>query len=246
MNNFKSLALLLVVVLIASTSLILVQSVSAQSTSLSKVTEFSLQYVDHSYDVSSQPTSTKDPYTGEVTTSTIPGYRVENKTIDVSILNPSGASYYNFRWKGHHEDQWHYSPFNSESNSSTAYSLADTFSAPFKASTSTYSVLSLYFIRPNSITPGGEIDVQVQALFGDFRAVPYGHIMPIPGGPTYDFYFEGETSDWSNTQTFQMPQALPSPTVPEFPALALLPLISAATLITTVLLRKKVAGGKHE
>jgi hypothetical protein len=232
----KSLTLLLVIALTGS-SLIFIQSASAQ-TNTPAVAEFTLQYVDHSYDVPPQPTSSKDPYTGEVTTSTIPGYRVENKTIDVAILNPSGATYYNFRWKGHHEDQWHYSPFNSESNSSTAYSLADTFSVPFKASTSTHTVLSLYFL-PKSITPGGEIDIQVQALYGNFRAVPYGHIEPIPGGPTYDFYFEGKVSDWSNTQVFKTPEtANPSPAVPEFPAIAILPLFVIIPLIAIILLRK--------
>jgi hypothetical protein len=38
----------------------------------------------------------------------------------------------------------------------------------------------------------GKLDIQVQALFGDFRAVPYVHPGGVPGGPTYDFYWEGE------------------------------------------------------
>ena len=232
----KSLFLLFVFLMVSS--LVIVQSVSAQSSSKPVVTEFTLQYVDNSYDVPPKPTSSTDPYTGNTTTSTIPGYRFENKSVEASIKNPIDATYYNFRWKGHFDSEWKYEPFNPDAGSS-AYTLADTFSVPFKASASTYTVVSLYFL-PESITPGGEIDIQVQALYGNFRAVPYGHIQPIPGGPTYDFYFEGEVSNWSNTQTFEMPNTLnPSPTVPEFPILVILPLFLSVFLIANMLLKRK-------
>jgi hypothetical protein len=38
-----------------------------------------------------------------------------------------------------------------------------------------------------------------------------------PGGTTYDFYFEGTTSDWSSTQTITIPEnqaSSPEPTPP--------------------------------
>jgi hypothetical protein len=220
--------------------LILTQPVSAQSTPT--VTEFTLQYIDNSYDTPPTTTSTQDPYNGQVTTTTQPSTHTENKTVIATIKNPSGATYYNFRWKGHYDTTWQYEPFNPDSGSN-AYTLADTFSVPFKASTSTNTVLWLYFIHPESITPGGSIDIQVQALYGGFRAVPYGHIEPIPGGPTYDFYFNGSTSDWSSTQTMMFGQATsaPSPTVPEFPATAILPLFIVIPLIAVIFIRKYVA-----
>lgn len=162
------------------------------------VPEFTLQYVDYSYDVPPKTTTTTDPYTNETTTTTIPGYHVENKTIQAAIKNNIGVSYYNFRYKGHYEKEWRYYPF--DPNSSLPYFLSDSYSVPYKASTSSYTVAALpsYFFK--DVPEGGEVDVQVQALFGDFRAVPYGHVLPLPA-PTYDFYFEGTTSDWSNTQT---------------------------------------------
>jgi hypothetical protein len=182
------------------------------------VPEFTLQYVDYSYDVPPKTTTTTDPYTNETITTTVPGRHVENKTIEVTINNNIGASYYNFRYKGHYEDEWSYYPF--DPNSSLPYFLSDSYSVPYKASTSDYTVAALPSFFFKDVPEGGEVDVQVQALFGDFRAVPYGHIIPLPA-PTYDFYFEGTTSDWSNTQTIKVgeshtptpsPATTPSPT----------------------------------
>jgi hypothetical protein len=183
------------------------------------VPEFTLQYVDYSYDVPPKTTSTTNPYTNETTTTTIPGYHVENKTIEATINNNIGASYYNFRYKGHYENEWRYYPFNP--NSSLPYFLSDSYSVPYKASTSSYTVAALppYFFQ--NIPVGGEVDVQVQALFGDFDAEPFGHLF-LPE-PTYDFYFEGITSDWSETQTITFgesqtptpsPETTPTPTPP--------------------------------
>jgi hypothetical protein len=174
------------------------------------IPELTLKFVDYSYDVPPKTTTTIDPYTNETITTTIPGYHVENKTIEAIINNNIGASYYNFRYKGHYENEWKYYPF---SPSSSGYSLPDTYSVPYKASNSSYTVAALPSYFFNDIERG-EVDVQVQALFGDFRAVPYGHILPLPA-PTYDFYFEGTTSNWSETQTITIGESLnpiPSPT----------------------------------
>ena len=198
---------LMLFALLALSSLVMAGSVSAQS-----VPEFTLKYVDYSYDVPSTTTSTTDPYTNETTTTTVPGYHVENKTVEATIKNNLGASYYNFRYKGHYEEEWSYYP--SDPDSFGGYNHYDAYSVPCQASTSDYTVISLYFL-PESVPVGGEIDVQVQALFGDYRAVPYGHFFPLPA-PTYDFYFEGTTSGWSETKTLtiedvQTPTHSPSP-----------------------------------
>ena len=161
MNKKSTLAILLVLLV---SCLITTQSVLAQSSSAKQsVHEFTLKYVDRSYDVAPVTTAKTDPYTGEKTTTTTPGYHVEMKTIEATIKNPSGVSYYNFRWKGHFEDGWHYEPFNP--NASLPYFLSDSFSVPYQASTSTYTVtdLRLYY-ELQSITKG-EIDVQVQSLY---------------------------------------------------------------------------------
>jgi hypothetical protein len=204
---------LLLIVILAVSSFTMVESAFAQSITKPSVPEFTLQYVDNSYDVPPKTTTTTDPYTNETITATIPGYHVENKTVEATINNNIGASYYNFKYKGSYTDKWNYYPF--DPNASLPYFLSDSYSVPYKASTSSYTVAALppYFFK--DVPDGGKVDVQVQALFGDFRAEPFGHIfLPLP---TYDFYFEGTTSDWNNTQTLtisesQTPTSLPTPT----------------------------------
>ncbi len=84
---------LLFVVILAVSSLIIVESATAQSIPKPSVPEFTLKYVDHSYDVPPTTTTTIDPYTGKQTQATQPGYRVENKTLDVIIKNQNFTAY---------------------------------------------------------------------------------------------------------------------------------------------------------
>lgn len=252
----KSFTLILLIALMAS-CIVLVQSSSAQSNATPAVTEFSLEYVDYSYTTPPQPVSSKDPYTGQVTTTTIPSQYVENYSVVATIKNPSGATYYNFRWRGHFEDpnaSWLYNPYypNSANNS---YRLDSAISVPFAASTSTYSTFTLSFI-PRSITPGGQVDVQVQALYGEFDNVGVGMIFP-QDHLTYNFKFEGSASEWSGTQTVYYGQPTLSPTpqstiqptcldtaasatpdAPEIPVIAILPLFIVIPLIAAVIIRK--------
>jgi hypothetical protein len=268
MGSFsKGFSLLFVLMFVAS-SLIIVQFVSAQSVSTPPVQEFTLKFVDNSYDVAPKPTSSTDPYTGKTTTTTIPGYHVDNKTVEATIKNPLGASYYNFRYKGHYVKDWNYVPFNP--NASLPYFLSDSYAVPFQASNSEYTVVSLYFL-PLSIISEGQIDVQVQALYGIFDAVPYGHLVPLPA-PTYDFYFKGDAGGWSNTQTITigetsastspnptqspintvsptpMPSSTsittPTPTVPEFSWLVILPLF-VFTIVGVVAVRYRFNNKKR-
>lgn len=217
----KSLTLFLVAILSVS-CLILIQSVSAQTAYTPIVTAFSLQY------------------------------NTEDNTIAATIKNPSGVNAYNFRWKEHDEQRWYYSPFD---DSNPPFFEGDAYGVPSQASNSGYTVLTLTFI-PNTHV-GQLIDVQIQALYGSYRAVPYGHMMVLPGGPTYDFYFDGKVSGWSSTQTVSYGQASPSPTpqitaqptsidtaasttpsAPEFPAIAFLPLFVVIPLLAVVLMRR--------
>ena len=154
------------------------------------VPEFTLRYADHSYDTPA--THSIDPYTGQEITH--PGYHVENKTIEAVIKNNVGASYYNFRIKGHYADKWMFG--NPD--------FYDAFSVTNAASASDYTVITVVELSslPQSVSKGGKIDVQVQGLFGTYRAVVYG---PKLGRTAYDFYFNGTASDWSETQTITIP-----------------------------------------
>jgi hypothetical protein len=178
------------------------------------VPEFTLKYVDYSYDVPPKTTTTTDPYTNETITTTTPGYHVENKTIQATINNNISASYYNFRYKGHYTNKWNYYPFNPDSF--RGYNLYSAYNAPtyVAASDSDYTVILIYLTYlPESIPEGGVVDVQMQALFGGYRQ---GEVQSVftPGGATYNFYFEGTTSDWSNTQAITIGESqtpTPSP-----------------------------------
>jgi len=80
------------------------------------VPEFTLKVVEYPYDVA--PTTTADPYTGK-TVTTQADYHVENKSIEITIINQPFSPYddandkrislyYNVTVKGHYEDNWDY------------------------------------------------------------------------------------------------------------------------------------------
>lgn len=187
----KRVVLCLIIILAASSTFCF--NYSSASSNKPPAPEFTLQTVAYPYDVPPTTTSTTDPYTGKITTTTIPGYHVENKTIEAVIKN-NGASNYNFRYKGHYTDKWSYYPF--EPND---YSVADGFGVPYQASASEHTIVTLRFL-PENIPADGSVDIQVQGLFGTYDAIPYGHAVFV-GGLTYDFIFNGTASDWSDTQT---------------------------------------------
>jgi len=89
----KALALVFVFVVLSSLMVLTVNPVDAQATFKPSVPEFTVKLVDTSYDVPSTTTTTTNPYTGEKTTTTIPGYRVENKSIVVTVKDQSFTSY---------------------------------------------------------------------------------------------------------------------------------------------------------
>ena len=82
----KALALMLFT-LLAFSSLSVVSSVFAQSIPKPSVPEFTLKYIDNSYDVPPSTTTTIDQYTGKEIVTTTPGYHVENKSIEITITN---------------------------------------------------------------------------------------------------------------------------------------------------------------
>jgi hypothetical protein len=193
-NSSKKFTLILIVLLLAS-SLTVISTVSGQSLK-PVVTEFSIQYVDNSYDVQPSYKYTKDLYTGETITTTIPCYRFDNKSIVATIKNPPGVNAYNFRWKPHNDSRWYYHPFDTEADQTPPLSASGAGGPPAYASDSEYTVISLISVNHFS----GALDVQVQGLYGEYRAV---HNTPIQlfEGDYYDYYFDGQASYWSNTQT---------------------------------------------
>ncbi|MDI9577867.1 MAG: hypothetical protein QM398_07025 [Thermoproteota archaeon] len=165
------------------------------------VPEFTVKLVSYPYDVPPTTTTTVDPYTGKETVTTQPGYHVENKSIELIIKNQPVTPhtdaeghminlYYNVRVKGHFEDPWR-----------ELYSIDELMreergahkQGPVQSSFE-YTVISCSADYPDD----GEVDFQVQALAGY-----YTEWWPALGGPV-KWYFTGQTSDWSNTQTIRM------------------------------------------
>jgi hypothetical protein len=163
--------------------------------------EFTLKYVDTSYDVPSTTTTTTDPYTGKQTVTTTPSYHVENGTVEVTIENQEFTPYlidnqrtiylfYNVSYKGHYEEEWTYYP-------SGSYTRDSTRAVWIRQSSSECTVVS--FKAP----PEGQMDFRVQAQIGYYTESQL--LVPVPGAPFSYYTFTGEVSGWSTTQTVTIP-----------------------------------------
>jgi hypothetical protein len=184
MKSKKIFSVLTIFILLVSAALS-VNSSSGQITNPS-VPQFTVQYVDHSYDI--PPSYGKDAYTGQ-TIVTSSGRHVDNRTIDVTIQNQLFAPYldsnnntvglyYNIRSKGHFDD-W------SESSVHVTNGV--------QASTTSSSTVVSIDISYWGVQQGGQIDFQVAA---------------VAGYPASDAAYCGSVhfhtvsqSDWSSTQT---------------------------------------------
>ena len=223
----KSLAIFIILIMaVSSLSLLMVKPAFAQTSALS-VPIFTLKVVYQTYTVGGV-TST-DPYTGQNVTSPI--YHLENDTIAITITNQQNQVniYYDVRLKGHFEENW-----------TELYPYSNTYEVPPQASSSNYTLISI----PQDYPAGGQVDFQVQALTGYITTVSY--LPPgdhdIPFGTTQAFTATSE-SGWSNTQTITIPETSTSsntsptstPTVPEFPILAIVPLLLSVFSIAVIL-----------
>jgi hypothetical protein len=225
----KIISLLCILALVVSTS-VLVQTVASQSITKPSVPEFTVKYVDYSYYV--EPVYGVDEYSGQ-TVKTGGGFTYQNKSIEVSIktqpfvvYTSDGQNidlYYQIQYKGHFSEQWH--------TYSVARSLDSATVVLFGIDWGSSSGPTMVF---GGLSAGEQVDFQVQAIAGYYTQADN---QPMMRGPNYDV-FHGESSGWSTTQTFTMP-GTPSPTVPEFPTTAMLPLFVTIPLIVTLFLRKR-------
>ncbi len=203
---------LLVIAFLTLPSLMIVESAFAQSIPKPSVPEFTLKYVDYSYDTS--PTYGIDQFTGK-TVVTDEGEHFDNRSVVFAIRNQpfipyvdwdnkTIGLYYNFRYKGHFGNAWEYYTF-SESGQSWRYGSAFFVfieKSPYQelsASNSEYTdiTLRLPFLFGYGKPPmGTQVDFQVQALIGKITYAGDGY-----------YNFAGERSDWSNTQILDIPSS---------------------------------------
>ncbi len=221
----KSFSLLLIA-LLAVSSLIMAKPASAQSIPTPSVPTFTLKIVARPFSVA--PSTTVDPYTGQ-TTITQNGYSIQNQSIDVTITNQPFTSYsvngsevnlwYQVQYKGHYDSDWQ---LYSYSNSITPVGLTQYCIQ----SNGGYTTISVPInsdepLNPNgeqvgSVTNfpvGGQVDFQVRALIGQPNVEQEGQMGDM-------VFFNGETGDWSNTQTITVPatSASPNPTTSQTPS----------------------------
>ncbi|MCW3999680.1 MAG: hypothetical protein NWE93_05530 [Candidatus Bathyarchaeota archaeon] len=243
MGKLNKMALILTIIMISS-SLMFVELANAQTIPKPSIPEFTLHYIDNSYDV---PTTYKiDEFTGQKVVN-VTGTHVQNISIVVTIKNQefsdssSGATYalyYNIRYKGHFGDDWiELFPIITGFNSREAYLenvssefLSSLYHDPLPASVEPqYTVVRI----PANYASEAEVDVQVRAMFG-YSSEMYEASLSAPTLGHMASAIECEAkSNWSQTETITVPTSsgLPSasPTVPELSWLAMLPLLLSVT-----------------
>jgi hypothetical protein len=266
----KSFALFLTLIVVMSgLTLLMVEPANAQSVAKPSIPEFSVQYVNHPYDLA--PTSTVDPYTGK-TIVTSQGGHFDNFSIEVKIKNQAFIStidssgnytslYYNLRFKGHYENEtnWIYYPviptdYGSASHPVDPFQTGARGSQYLDAFKSDYSIFTLPNWRVANVPQGGQIDVQVQTLIGHDNKHDWGMGQ---FGEWITYYFEGEYTDWSSTQTVTIdkntaltPTYTPysptsTPTVPELSWLVVIPLLIVVLSIALILSHRKTTKPKQ-
>ena len=210
--------------------------------------EFTIDFVDLSYNVPPTYKSEIDQYTGKnVTVMDKSGRYVENKSIVITIKNqefPSsvnGTKYYmayNVVVKGHYGDKW------KKVTDLTGCTIEEYLSAGFpKASNSDYTVLYI----PADYPADARLDVKVQAYIGQEGMVPVTTYLPsdypfiaIPVFGSGDGIIFDTPGDWSETQTITIGENthIGTTEIPEFPLWTVLPFVLTITLFSIIVKRK--------
>jgi hypothetical protein len=235
----KTCALVLVVIL-AISCVIMVESAYAQTFTKPSVPYFTANYVDRSYYI--PPTYGIDQYSGQ-TVQTGGGFTVQNKTIELTIKNQKVTPYsirdddalrsvylnFQIRYKGHFGQEWQ------------NYSVGEDYWLD--------NTVVLFWLGENRNSPylgdlyaGNQVDFQVQARIGYYMHTDNDWYNPN------SLVFVGESSDWSGIQTVTIPGAstssvtpspTPAPSVPEFPiTVSLFAVLVAVSLLLMIDKRK--------
>jgi hypothetical protein len=193
MGNINKVFSFLLVVFLAVSSLLIVESVTAQSIPQSPI--FTLKVVEHSYDL--PPVYKIDQFTGKNITVT-EGAHYQWRTLDFTISNqpvPSGSSlYFNIRYKGQYASDWtnvYYEGRYVAAQSGQYSTIPFLISGQMPTSQG-----DLYHLI---IPAGTTVDFQVEALIGSITR----------GSPQFGSgdVFSGEASSWSNARTIIIPEA---------------------------------------
>jgi hypothetical protein len=206
----KSLAFTLVFLVLSSLFVLTVTSTTVQATSKPVVPQFTVKLVDKSRDVPSNITTVIDPYTGKETTISNPGYRVIDRSIEVTIKNQPFTSYtdannwvhklrYRIQFKGHFEENWGTFPqFQSEDRIvpwASEYTVIN-------SSPALQRIL-------NGLEAGSQLDFRVEAINGYMDTFVSANGMPVG-----EMFIDDISSGWSSTQTITIPDGTVSSSPP--------------------------------
>lgn len=192
------------IMILAASCIMGAESSSAQSNSKPSAPEFTVSYVDYSYDV--PPTYHIDEFSGR-NVSNNNGYRIDQQSVLFKIKNQpfttyndsSGNTvnlYFNFRYRGHFGAECHYYPFSGSFGTvrygCTFYSFTDEQpQIPQSGSEYTEKSLALNFLfGENKPSIGSPVDFQVQAIVGHIDYAGDGY-----------YTFDGSQGDWSPINT---------------------------------------------
>ena len=261
----KTSALILTLIIaISCLTLLTVKPANAQTIPKPSVPEFTLKFVDHSYDVPPTTTTTTDPYTGKQTTATQAGYRVYNQSIYVVIKNQPFTPYndtnghyinlaYAIHWKGHYGNSWNNLP-----NRTAYYGAQDALgygTPPYGDNTTIVFGLDWkenpieirainrdfdydYFL--GGVPVNGTVDFQIQAFIGYSELVPIQPILLNPNG--YYQVVTGQSSDWSNIETITVADGSVSNSTSPNPSPTPTPTVPELTWLAIIPLMASVLG----
>lgn len=270
-NTNKRFALILTFIITISSLLLMAEYADAQTIPTPSSPDFRVSFIDRSYTVPTTTTQTTDPFTGQQVIHTSGGQYVKNETVEIKIKNPqlttitfsNGTAanlYYSVRTKGHFSNIWGSS---SDNRWTTTWAEGNSFKQVF-ASNSDYTIVTLVIGSPNDILMGyanvyipteAQEDFQVQASYG-YQYIIYDGLFP-----TGDAFASYTDSGWSGILTIDRSTGLissqetptpsttiltqsptPSPMVPEFSWLAIVPLLLSVFAVALVLRHRKNAG----
>lgn len=245
-----STVLLTIIIAISCLCQLSVKPANAQTIPKPSAPEFTVSYVDRSYDTPVVTRTITDPYTGKQTTETSGGEHIENRTVDVKIKNQqytpvtlSNGSvvqlFYYIRSKGHYAN-W----TQSSDNGYNAMRVP--------ASTSEYTVAT--FIIDWHVPKDAVEDFQVEALAAIDNIYHFG---------VTDYHIDftvSEESEWSPIQTLNLADgsiadsSSPNSTInttelnpqlswPGFLAIILVPLLISALSVALLLKHRRITHG---
>jgi len=173
------------------------------------------------------------------------------------------------RWKGHYANTWNYAQaaysdenntyFQASSLNGTSDNLVVVFGVGGNSPIPNMSPSTAFTGVELLGEPGGQVDFQVMSFIGYYTTFEGYSPEPIIYPPPVYFVYTGQSSDWSNTQTLTIPASTssnstiptsPTPTststaaVPEFPALAILPLLLSVFSAALIVRHRKIGTRK--